>query len=41
MRPLEVIGIGRQLGKIGFQQYTEVKQININLNVESTGWFSK
>ena len=34
-------GMGRELGTFGFEQYTEVKQININLKVEPTGWFSK
>jgi len=33
-------GIGRELGTFGLEEYTEVKQININLNVEPTGWFS-
>lgn len=33
-------GIGRELGTFGFEEYTEVKQININLNVEPIGWFS-
>ncbi|GED13834.1 aldehyde dehydrogenase family protein [Aneurinibacillus migulanus] len=32
-------GIGRELGTFGFEEYTEVKQININLQVEPTGWF--
>ncbi len=32
-------GIGRELGTYGLDDYTEVKQININLNVEPTGWF--
>lgn len=32
-------GIGRELGTFGFDEYTEVKQININLAVEPTGWF--
>lgn len=32
-------GIGRELGTFGFEEYTEVKQININLNVEPVGWF--
>ncbi len=32
-------GIGRELGTFGYEEYTEVKQININLQVESTGWF--
>jgi betaine-aldehyde dehydrogenase len=33
-------GIGRELGSFGLDEYTEVKQININLAVEPTGWFS-
>jgi len=32
-------GIGRELGSFGLDEYTEVKQININLNVQPTGWF--
>lgn len=32
-------GIGRELGTFGFDEYTEVKQINVNLAVEPTGWF--
>ncbi|MBN6187601.1 aldehyde dehydrogenase family protein [Aneurinibacillus sp. BA2021] len=32
-------GIGRELGTFGFEEYTEVKQININLQVEPIGWF--
>lgn len=34
-------GIGRELGTFGFEEYTEVKQININLNVEPVRWFSE
>lgn len=34
-------GIGRELGTFGYEQYTEVKQININLQVEPIGWFSR
>jgi len=34
-------GIGRELGTYGYEEYTEVKQININLDVKPTGWFSK
>ncbi len=34
-------GIGRELGTFGFEEYTEVKQININLQVEPIGWFSE
>ncbi|MBD8006285.1 aldehyde dehydrogenase family protein [Bacillus norwichensis] len=33
-------GIGRGLGTYGYEEFTEVKQININLEVEPTGWFS-
>ena len=32
-------GIGRELGTYGLDDYTEVKQININTNVCPTGWF--
>lgn len=32
-------GIGRELGTYGLDDYTEVKQININLKVEPTMWF--
>ncbi|MGE5701093.1 MAG: aldehyde dehydrogenase family protein [Clostridia bacterium] len=32
-------GIGRNLGTFGFDEFTEVKQININLDVQPTGWF--
>ncbi|MFM1651624.1 aldehyde dehydrogenase family protein [Brevibacillus sp. B_LB10_24] len=32
-------GIGRNLGTFGFDEFTEVKQININLQVEPIGWF--
>jgi betaine-aldehyde dehydrogenase len=32
-------GIGRELGTYGFDAYTEVKQINVNLAVEPSGWF--
>jgi betaine-aldehyde dehydrogenase len=34
-------GIGRELGTFGFEEYTEIKQININLNPSPVGWFSK
>jgi betaine-aldehyde dehydrogenase len=34
-------GNGRELGTYGYEQYTEVKQININLQVEPIGWFAK
>jgi len=33
-------GIGRELGTHGYDAYTEVKQINVNLAVEPSGWFS-
>ncbi len=33
-------GIGRELGTYGYEAYTEVKQININLAVEPSGWFA-
>ncbi|MDZ8118972.1 aldehyde dehydrogenase family protein [Pontiella agarivorans] len=32
-------GIGRDLGTYGFDEYTEVKQININLEPGPVGWF--
>ncbi|WP_035484891.1 aldehyde dehydrogenase family protein [Alicyclobacillus contaminans] len=32
-------GIGRELGTFGFEEYTEVKQINVNLAVKPSGWF--
>ena len=32
-------GIGRELGTLGLEDYTEVKQININLKPQPTGWF--
>ncbi|MFT4415273.1 aldehyde dehydrogenase family protein [Fredinandcohnia humi] len=32
-------GIGRGLGTFGFDEFTEIKQININLQVEPSGWF--
>lgn len=31
--------IGRELGTYGYDAYTEVKQINVNLAVEPSGWF--
>ena len=34
-------GIGRELGTYGYEAYTEVKQINVNLAVEPSGWFEK
>lgn len=33
-------GIGRGLGTHGFDEYTEIKQININLQVKPIGWFA-
>jgi betaine-aldehyde dehydrogenase len=33
-------GIGRELGTYGYEAYTEVKQVNVNLAVEPSGWFS-
>lgn len=32
-------GIGRELGTFGFEEYTEVKQININLEPGPISWF--
>ena len=32
-------GIGRDLGTYGFEEYLEIKQININLKVEPSGFF--
>jgi betaine-aldehyde dehydrogenase len=34
-------GIGRELGTYGYDAYTEVKQINVNLAVEPSGWFKE
>ena len=34
-------GIGRDLGTYGLDEYSEVKQININLEVEAVGWFAE
>ncbi|CAM5790664.1 MULTISPECIES: aldehyde dehydrogenase family protein [Brevibacillus] len=34
-------GIGRELGTYGFEEYLEIKQINVNLQVEPSGWFQK
>ncbi len=34
-------GIGRELGTYGYDAYTEVKQVNVNLAVEPSGWFRK
>jgi betaine-aldehyde dehydrogenase len=33
-------GIGRELGTFGFDEYTEIKQININLAPGKVNWFS-
>jgi betaine-aldehyde dehydrogenase len=33
-------GIGRELGTFGLEEYTEVKQININLADGPVGWFA-
>ncbi|GHH97737.1 betaine-aldehyde dehydrogenase [Neobacillus kokaensis] len=32
-------GIGRSLGTFGLEEFQEIKQININLQVEPVGWF--
>jgi betaine-aldehyde dehydrogenase len=32
-------GLGRELGTYGLEDYTELKQININTRVAPTGWF--
>lgn len=34
-------GIGRELGVFGYEEYTEVKQININLDVKPIDWFKE
>lgn len=34
-------GIGRGLGTFGLEEFQEVKQINFNLQVEPSGWFSE
>jgi len=34
-------GIGRELGPYGFEEYTEVKQMNINLAPGKAGWFAE
>lgn len=34
-------GIGRELGTFGLEAYLEVKQINVNLQVQPTNWFRK
>ncbi|QCJ45216.1 aldehyde dehydrogenase family protein [Bacillus sp. S3] len=31
-------GIGRDLGTYGFQEYLEMKQVNINLDIKPIGW---
>ena len=33
-------GIGRELGMYGMEAYLEIKQVNINLNSASEGWYS-
>jgi betaine-aldehyde dehydrogenase len=33
-------GIGRSLGTFGLEEFQEIKQMNINLQVEPIGWFS-
>ena len=32
-------GIGRELGTFGLEAFQEVKQVNINLDVQPSGWF--
>ncbi|HYK51929.1 MAG TPA: aldehyde dehydrogenase family protein [Candidatus Eremiobacteraceae bacterium] len=34
-------GTGRELGTYGYDSYTEVKQINVNLDVVPSGWFAE
>jgi len=34
-------GTGRELGTYGLEAYLETKQININLNPQRLGWFSR
>ncbi len=34
-------GFGSELGTYGYDAYTEVKQINVNLDVQPSGWFSE
>lgn len=34
-------GWGRELGTFGLEAYTEVKQINLNLDPQPVGWFQK
>jgi len=36
-----VNGTGRELGTYGLDAYLETKQININLNPQRLGWFSR
>jgi len=33
-------GIGRELGKYAVEEYTQLKQVTINLNEEPLGWYS-
>lgn len=33
-------GIGRELGTYGLDAYTEIKQINLNLQVQPLGWYN-
>ncbi|MGE7877755.1 aldehyde dehydrogenase family protein [Peribacillus muralis] len=34
-------GNGRELGTFGYEAYTELKQINNNLDIQPTGWFDE
>ncbi len=34
-------GVGRSLGTFGLEEFKEIKQININLQVEPIGWFAE
>ncbi len=34
-------GFGSELGTYGYDAYTEVKQINVNLDVQPSGWFGE
>lgn len=34
-------GVGRELGTFGLEAYQEVKQVNISLKVQPSGWFKK
>jgi len=34
-------GWGRELGTFGLENYTEVKQINLNMDPQPTGWFEQ